>query len=329
MLVCIDDKTKSLLCCPFCHSSIAVLKDGFVCRACRLFFPLLMLSTGEEEQNITYDFRILKPDFAKSQNERQWDSTQENYKIYHHEKRKNDDQLKEYLDAIESVREIYTEEFNLSGSILDVGGEIGTLRHYLENRVSSYINVDPLDSAFDRLANCNNLLRAYPELKKPCNFIIANAEKLPFLSNSFDWIHMRSTIDHFFDPYIAVLESFRCIKNGGRLLIGLSIIDKIENLSSQVKKTKLKSNRASDLKQKIKTVFGVKNIAILYKIKNILLRKTYNHHAHEDEHMFCFTHRELIELCTFAGWKLEKEHWQKAPFEHCLYVSFTASKNVN
>lgn len=40
-----------------------------------------------------------------------------------------------------------------------------------------------------------------------------------------------------------------------------------------------------------------------------------------DDHIFRLTLRELRELFTLTGWTITKEHWQKPPFDFCIYVS--------
>ena len=64
---------------------------------------------------------------------------------------------------------------------------------------------------------------AYPCLKEPLNFVAGVAERLPFQSKMFDYVHMRSVLDHLHDPYIAMKEAWRILKPEGKLLIGLSV----------------------------------------------------------------------------------------------------------
>lgn len=45
--------------------------------------------------------------------------------------------------------------------------------------------------------------------------------------------------------------------------------------------------------------------------------------AREDHHMFHFTHRQLMELLAAAQFTIVREHWQKFPFDYCIYVSAT------
>jgi Methylase involved in ubiquinone/menaquinone biosynthesis len=154
-----------------------------------------------------------------------WSNAQSEYEQCHNQRVKNDS-LQQYLDEIDSVREIYTDEYHICGKVLDVGGYLGSLRHYLGTDVNLYVSADPFIDIFAGIGLQPNLLHAYPCMSDPCNFISAHAEYLPFKSGSFDWIHMRSVVDHFSDPYIAFLEAFRCSKVGGKLLVGLLILEK-------------------------------------------------------------------------------------------------------
>ena len=40
-----------------------------------------------------------------------------------------------------------------------------------------------------------------------------------------------------------------------------------------------------------------------------------------DEHMKEWTYDELLDLFLKSGFHIEKIHWQKAPNDHCVYIS--------
>ena len=299
MFVTTDDNVKKIICCSFCKNEIKEYQNEYKCFHCGLSFPKIKICNGSEQLDTTHDFRIHRPDDVKSDIYKEWESTEDQYEKFHKDLSLKDD-YEEYLAEIDSVKEIYTDEFNLSGSVLDVGGHQGRLRHYLSQDVNFYISIDPLASVFDNIYLQKNLLKAFPSLNEPCYFLVAHAEQLPIKPNSFDWIHMRSVVDHFYDPYIALLEAFRCAKcrGQGNLLIGLAIMEKYHAMHKQ------------------KTVG--------WSLKNIL-KKTYT--KANDDHMFRLGHKQLHELCKKAGWRLVKEHWQKEPFSFCLYAHYVADKN--
>ena len=194
------------------------------------------------------------------------------------------DNLQIYLDEIESVREIYTEVFHLSGKILDVGGCQGRLRYYLGSDTTEYTSIDPMPFNLHALEDQPNLLKAYPcltgPLPYPCWFFTGVAEDLHLFHNdTFDWIHMRSVVDHFENPMQAFREAYRVCKPGGHLLVGLAIIDKIPTTFRSI-------------------------------IRNFM---------NPDKHITRLTVEQLHNLYKETGWKVEQEHWQKKPFEYCLY----------
>ena len=124
-----------------------------------------------------------------------------------------------YLEEIEADAEIYN-EFTLAGNVLDVGGLSGTVRHFLPNN-SKYVCLDPFENAPH--AFTPEKMEAYKCLSSPYNFVVGNAEFLPFKENSFDYIHMRSMLDHVQVPDLAILEAHRVLVKGGNLLVGMTV----------------------------------------------------------------------------------------------------------
>jgi ubiquinone/menaquinone biosynthesis C-methylase UbiE len=124
-----------------------------------------------------------------------------------------------YKDEIEYDRVIY-EHFRLSGNVLDVGGGVGTIREFLDSAVN-YMSVDPHIGCFREIPQAK--IDAYSCLKEGCNFISGMAEFLPITSTSFDWVHMRSMLDHVQVPDLALIEARRVLKENGRLLVGMLV----------------------------------------------------------------------------------------------------------
>jgi len=60
-------------------------------------------------------------------------------------------------------------------------------------------------------------------LTKDCNFISGTAEFLPVATQSFEWVHMRSMLDHVQIPDLALMEARRALKENGRLLVGMLV----------------------------------------------------------------------------------------------------------
>jgi len=319
----LDEEVERLLCCSFCKSDLVRHTDGFVCTSCGLRFPGRAVATGKDEEEVVFDFRILHPPYCLPEGLKSWADAQSAYERTH-EKGGERDSLQKYLDEIDSAREIYEVEYHLEGKVLDVGGHQGRLRHYLRTDVNLYVSIDPCIDVFSGITLQPNLLRAYPCLSEPCNFISAHAEYLPFKSGSFDWVHMRSAVDHFADPYLALLEAYRCSRMGGKLLVGLAIVEK---------RAELERKRAGSSGRPVPTKPSLP-VRVARKLKrdgflglSRATAKTFRHKAtpdgsaqHSHDHMFRLTQGTLKDLFVRTGWDVVKEHWQKPPFQFCIYA---------
>jgi len=74
-------------------------------------------------------------------------------------------------------------------------------------------------------------LRVYPCLAEPCNFLLAHAEHLPFESQVFYYVHMRSVIDHFYDPYLSLIEANRVLRCNGGIMLMVGIKEEESGIS--------------------------------------------------------------------------------------------------
>jgi SAM-dependent methyltransferase len=137
----------------------------------------------------------------------QWENA--NYKL----------SVRYFREVIEYDRPIY-QRFPMAGRILDIGGGRGTVREFLDPEID-FISTDPWLECMDSVPS--NLCEAFVCLKRPLNFIAAMAEFQPFVSNSFDWVHMRSMLDHVQVPDLTILEARRVLKHDGHLLVGLLV----------------------------------------------------------------------------------------------------------
>ncbi len=335
MFIKFDPALTSILCCPLCKSGLSGIDSGFVCEGCGLSFPLVPIesSTGHVEK--VYDFRLSYPSYCVPQSKGLWEETQVSYEEFS-DNSGTRDSLQEYLDEIDSVKEIYTEEFHISGRVLDVGGHQGRLRYFLGRDVTLYVSIDPHIAVFRGLDEHPNLLKAYPCLSESCNFLAAHAEHLPFKSRSFDWVHMRSVVDHFEDPYQAFLEAYRVTKIGGKLLVGLAILEKIksmpedaaqfpanESLSTVRPATRRNGFLPGRLYLKWKSGgWQALSQAVMSKVSTLAsrlglpIKKAEKH----DDHMYRFGHAQLIDLMERTGWQVVKQHWQKPPYYYCIYA---------
>ncbi len=342
MFVKFDQRLVDVLCCPLCKSDLCKTESGFVCESCGLFFPLTPVKVGDGHIEEIYDFRISWPSYCIPQNKALWQETQESYEQFSHDFGSRDS-LQEYLDEIDSVKEIYTEEFHISGRVLDIGGHQGRLRHFLDKDVTFYVSIDPHIGVFRGLDEQPNLLKAYPSLSEPCSFLAAHGEYLPFKSRSFDWVHMRSVVDHFEDPYRAFLEAYRVSKVGGRLLVGLAILEKIKNVVKDDGPKTFVNENVSTLQPVAQTnVPSLKRVYLKWKnggwgglyraaLERIFPVTTTSSPPEpepqieeivetHDDHMYRLTHLQLIDLMEKTRWRVTKQHWQKPPYYYCIYA---------
>lgn len=194
-----------------------------------------------------------------------------------------------YKSEIDYDRPVY-EHYQLQGRILDCGGGAGTVREFLSNDVD-FVSTDPwLHAPF---ASSSARKTVYSCLNKPLNFISATAEFQPFLAESFDWIHMRSMIDHTQVPDLAMLEAKRVLKKGGRVLIGLYVAG---GKSGIIK-----------LKQRVKDL--IKDSLALAGIDRW-----------KDHHVWHPTYKELLQLIIDNGFTVEDTYWQPHWNDTVCYV---------
>lgn len=317
MYIKLDQEIINILCCPICKGSLRAIGQGFACKDCATEYLSCNIKQGKLIEKVL-DFRIYRPDYCVSKESAKCFDMQEGYQKYYSERGKRDN-LDEYLNEIDSVKEIYTDEFHINGRVLDIGGGQGTTRHFLgAERVSLYVSVDPFINIFQDIERQPNLLKAYPCLAKPCNFLACQAENLPFVANTFDWVHMRSVLDHFQDPYLALKEAYRVLKLGGVLLIGSTVYNGKSSLRTKNSDIALQ-NLASKIFHKIKEE-GLKWIVGAL-IKKIFLRKKW-----ADPHIFRWRYEDLTDLLRATKFMIVKEHWQKPPFTMCVYVG--AKKSI-
>jgi len=312
MFIKLDQSVINLLCCPFCKLRLNIEKDDFICTNCHTKYPKINVNVGDHEEE-TYDFRISPPSYCVPETLNRWNEGQKDYEQFDGEWAVRD-KLNLYLDEINSVYEIYTQEFNIQGSILDVGGHQGRLRHFLKDqRTSLYVSVDPFLNVFENIQYQPNLIKAYPCLSEPCNFLVCRAEELPFISNAFDWVHMRSVVDHFENPFKAFKEAYRVLKPQGNLMIGLAIMKK-DGKSTVLLRIKSKIEREG-----ITSFFK----AVQKRICGVISKRT---KIYGDHHLFRLSVEQLRDILSVTGFTVTKEHWQKPPLNYCIYLTARPKK---
>jgi ubiquinone/menaquinone biosynthesis C-methylase UbiE len=199
------------------------------------------------------------------------------------------DRVKSCLAQIEYDRPVY-EHFHMSGSILDVGGGVGTVREFLPETVQ-FVSIDPYINAPHEIQPANR--EAYSCLNLPLNFIAATAEFLPFIAESFDWLHMRSMLDHVQVPDLALCEARRVLKPDGRVMIGLYV----KGGKSGVVSSK------QCVKEFVRKTLGFVGID-----------------RWKDTHVWHPTYKGLIKLIQDNGFTVEDVYWQPHWHDQVCYV---------
>ena len=194
-----------------------------------------------------------------------------------------------YKAEIDYDRPIY-EHYRLQGRILDCGGGTGTVREFLSNDVE-FISTDPW--LYAPLVSSSARKAAYTCLSQPLNFIASTAEFQPFLAESFDWVHMRSMIDHVQVPDLVMLEAKRVLKKGGKVLIGLYVEGGKSGVSTLMQ-------RAKDWIKVHLALVGIDRW--------------------KDHHVWHPTYKELLQLIIDNGFIVEDTYWQPHWNDTVCYV---------
>lgn len=179
----------------------------------------------------------------------------------------------------------------MSGRVLDVGGHAGTVRHFLPND-TAFVSVDPF---IDWKRSIPPQKReAYPYLNQHLNFIAACAEFLPFQAGVFDWVHMRSMLDHAHSPDLALMEARRVLKPDGGLVVGLYVDGG-------------KSGRRT-LDRKLKEI--VRSVLVSIGVTR-----------YKDHHTFHPTFANLKKIIVDNGFRVEDVFWQPQWNDTVCYIT--------
>lgn len=219
-----------------------------------------------------------------------WDSGQVAYESW--EKRT----LADYQKEISGDAPVY-EHIKMSGTIIDVGGGHGAVREFLPD-TTRFVSVDPFLNCQDFVAPAKK--QAYSCLSKPLNFIAACAEFLPFQSASFDWVHMRSMLDHVHSPDLALLEARRVLKANGRLVIGLTV-------DGGRTGRRTAQRQAKEMLRTVLVGIGM--------------------HRFKDHHTFHPTFANLQKIIRDNGFDIEDVYWQPVWNDQVCYITARTTRS--
>jgi SAM-dependent methyltransferase len=186
------------------------------------------------------------------------------------------------------------DEIKMVGDVLDVGGAYGFVIKQAGLNPDRYVSLDPIDMDWNRLNKYQHITGHYSACQTAIR-VRGFAEFLPFADGTFDFVHMRSCIDHFANPNLALMEAFRVLRPEGRLVVGISL-------------------EGSYRKDQV----GLKGFVKRMASTSPALRQMMDIVKH-DHHMFHPTRDSLSELIKRNGFKIEKEVWQKA-YHNVIYL---------
>ncbi|MDX8392422.1 MAG: methyltransferase domain-containing protein [Mariprofundaceae bacterium] len=233
------------------------------------------------------DFRV-GLEFSKD-----WSEGQLEYELFEKQWLKTVNDPEKLLDLDRETLDVY-DEIKMHGDVLDVGGAYGFVIKQAGLDPERYVSIDPINMDWERLRPYKHINAHYSVCQKASR-VRGFAEFLPFSDASFDFVHMRSCIDHFANPDLALMEAFRVLRRGGRLVVGIS-------LEGSYKKDQT----------------GWKGVLKRMASNSPMFRRIIDVIRH-DHHMFHPTRDTLGELIERNGFQIEKEVWQQA-YHNVIYL---------
>jgi SAM-dependent methyltransferase len=221
---------------------------------------------------------------------REWFVGQARYEIGEAVGKGYENKVESYKREVEYDRPTY-DHFRIAGDVLDVGGGVGTVREFLSEG-TRFISIDPSIDAPFRVTKPK--LEAYKCLARKLNFVCGSGEFLPFRSESFDWIHMRSMLDHVQIPDLVLMEAHRVLRPDGSLLVGLYVEGGKSGKKPLVRLLKDAARQALEL-------IGVEK--------------------YKDFHMWHPRYAQLLKLIGDNGFRVRDAYWQPHWKDQVVYVS--------
>lgn len=279
----LDLWVKELLVDPIGKEKLTIRNEGAFTNYGK-FYPVV---------NGVFDFRPFSAEFMP-RDLRDWKAEQAEYEKW--SEKLGNSITNDYIKEREGVREVY-EKMPITGRCLDVGGHQGRLRTFLKKN-QEYVIIDPFLSVFNKLDTQKELLETYPFITEPVNFLCGMAEYLPFVTGCFDTVHMRSVIDHFHNPELAMWEAYRVLRKGGQVIVGLYVEGG--------------SNGQLNMRERLK------NIAAKI-LPNIGLDHFVDHHVWHPKYS------ELCQLIESVGFKIDCVLWQSQWKDRVVYLKAVKS----
>jgi len=116
---------------------------------------------------------------------------------------------------------------------------------------------------------------------------------MPFYTETFDTVHMRSVIDHFANPELALREAYRVLRVGGSLVVGLYV------KGGQTGR----EGAYYQLKEMLRSLLVLGGFS-----------------RFKDHHIWHPTYIELHELIEASGFTVTSTHWQRSEHNRVCYI---------
>lgn len=242
-----------------------------------------------------------------------WSRTQDAYEDFLHEWRKENESIPGRMESVDDAfREVY-EQITLEGLILDVGGDIGTVVTQANLDPEAYVSIDPLRVDFAAIEReFPRYFAHYRRSSRSC-MVQGSAEFLPVRDTYFDTVHIRECLDHFAAPHVALKEAYRVLRPTGMLVVGLALEGAFQREIGEPERLRHHPMLMRLYRSGVATLKGYPRLfSMASHARDRLL-------GIQDHHIFHPTHQTLTALIEAAGFRIEKEVWQKA-YHNVLFV---------
>lgn len=242
-----------------------------------------------------------------------WRRSQDVYETFVNQWRRENETLPGRMESVdEGFRDVY-DAIKLEGSILDVGGDIGTVVTQAGIDPSAYVSVDPLRIDFEDIARTFPKYFGHYRRSSTSCMVQGSAEFLPVRDNYFDTVHIRGCLDHLAGPHLALKEAYRVLNPTGMLVVGLALEGSFQQAIGQPERL-----RGHPVMTRVYRT-GVAKAKSYPRLFSMLSHTRDRLKGVHDHHIFHPTRESLTSMIEAAGFQIEKEVWQKA-YHNVLFV---------